>query len=115
MTLTKIGLTESLIENVLIKGPKKPRQQFLFSEFNYTTLSRDRAANLVNSCLDIMKRTLEKGEPVRISGFGTFRVRSKGTRIGRNPKTGEEIIIQPRRVVTFHPSKNLKDRINQCK
>ena len=114
MSLTKTGLIESLIENVRMKGQKKPRQQFLFSELNYTSLSRERATVLMNACLDIMKKTLEKGELVRISGFGTFRVRSKGARKGRNFRTGEEIMIQPRRVVTFHASRNLKDKINLC-
>ena len=53
-----------------------------------------------------------KGETVKISSFGTFQVRQKGARMGRNPKTGEEVPIEPRRVLVFRPSHILKDRIN---
>ena len=55
---------------------------------------------------------LEKGESVKISGFGTFSVRQKGRRIGRNPKTGEEVPILPRRVLVFRPSHVLKAHVN---
>ena len=54
----------------------------------------------------------ERGENVKLSGFGNFVVREKGERTGRNPKTGEEVPIEPRRVVTFTPSPNLKDHVN---
>ena len=59
-----------------------------------------------------MASRLELGEPVKISGFGTFSVRQKGRRIGRNPKTGQEVPILPRRVLVFRPSHVLKARIN---
>ena len=59
-----------------------------------------------------MSAVLEHGESVKISGFGTFSVRQKGRRIGRNPKTGVEVPITPRRVMVFKPSNILKSRIN---
>lgn len=75
-------------------------------------LSRNESADLLESVLDRMSSTLESGESVKISGFGTFSVRQKGRRIGRNPKTGEEVPIMPRRVLVFRPSHVLKARVN---
>lgn len=66
---------------------------------------------MVESILDHIGDALEKGENVKISGFGTFLLRDKGQRIGRNPKTGIEVPITPRRVLTFRASQILKDRI----
>jgi integration host factor subunit alpha len=68
---------------------------------------------LVEAILAEMADALIAGEPVKISSFGSFSVRQKGERIGRNPKTGEEVPISPRRVLAFRPSHVLKDRINQ--
>jgi integration host factor subunit alpha len=75
-------------------------------------LSRNESADLLESVLSRMAATLEGGESVKISGFGTFSVRQKGRRVGRNPKTGEEVPILPRRVLVFRPSHVLKSRIN---
>jgi integration host factor subunit alpha len=75
-------------------------------------LSRNESADLLESVLTRISSTLEGGESVKISGFGTFSVRQKGRRIGRNPKTGEEVPILPRRVLVFRPSHVLKARIN---
>lgn len=76
-------------------------------------LSRKETAGLVESVLEEIADTLAKGETVKISSFGTFSVRQKGERIGRNPKTGEEVPILPRKVLIFRPSQVLKNRINQ--
>jgi len=76
-------------------------------------LSRNESADLVESILQHMSDALVKGETVKISSFGTFSVREKGARIGRNPKTGEEVPIEPRRVLVFRPSHILKDKINE--
>ena len=76
-------------------------------------LSRNESADLVESVLDEMSTSLVEGETVKISSFGSFSVREKGERIGRNPKTGEEVPIKPRRVLVFRPSHVLKDRINR--
>ncbi|SMF43472.1 integration host factor subunit alpha [Tistlia consotensis] len=75
-------------------------------------LSRNESAELVEAVLDEMADALVKGEMVKISSFGTFSVREKGQRIGRNPKTGEEVPILPRRVLVFRASHVLKKRIN---
>jgi integration host factor subunit alpha len=75
-------------------------------------LSRNESAALLETVLEHMSATLEGGESVKISGFGTFSVRQKGRRIGRNPKTGQEVPILPRRVLVFRPSHVLKGRIN---
>ena len=75
-------------------------------------LSRNESADLLEDVLNRISTRLELGESVKISGFGTFSVRQKGRRIGRNPKTGEEVPILPRRVLVFRPSHVLKARIN---
>jgi integration host factor subunit alpha len=74
-------------------------------------LSRNESATLVESVLDEISNVLTKGETVKISSFGSFSVRRKGQRIGRNPKTGEEVRILPRRVLVFRASHVLKNRI----
>ena len=74
-------------------------------------LSRSESLNMVESILDHMSDALEQGENVKISGFGTFLLRDKAERIGRNPKTGVEVPITPRRVLTFRASQMLKERI----
>lgn len=76
-------------------------------------LSRNESAKLVETVLDEISDALARGEIVKISSFGTFSVRQKGQRIGRNPKTGEEVPIYPRRVLAFRASQVLKGRINQ--
>ncbi|HQS09291.1 integration host factor subunit alpha [Xanthobacter sp. VNH20] len=75
-------------------------------------LSRTESAALVELVLSEIADCLAKGETVKLSSFGSFVVRSKGQRIGRNPKTGEEVPIEPRRVMVFKPSSILKNRIN---
>ena len=76
-------------------------------------LSRNESADLVESVLNEVAESLAKGETVKISSFGSFSVRQKGQRVGRNPKTGEEVPIQPRRVLVFRASNVLKSRINE--
>lgn len=74
-------------------------------------LSRAESAQLVEQVLELVTEALEHGENVKISGFGTFVLRDKNERIGRNPKTGIEVSITPRRVLTFRPSQSLRDRV----
>ncbi len=76
-------------------------------------LSRNESSDLVESVLDEIAGALVRGEMVKISSFGSFAVRQKGQRVGRNPKTGEEVPILPRRVLVFRPSHVLKNRINE--
>src|SRR5271154_1456879 len=75
-------------------------------------LSRTESAELVQSVLDEICDAAARGETVKLSGFGSFVVRSKGERVGRNPKTGVEVPILPRRVMVFKPSNVLKAKIN---
>lgn len=75
-------------------------------------LSRNESADIVATILEEMSKSLEKGDKVKISSFGSFSVNSKNERIGRNPKTGQEVPITPRRVMTFRPSHILRDRVN---
>jgi len=91
-TLTRMDLSEALFREV--------------------GLSRNESAQLVENVLDYMSDALVKGESVKISSFGTFSVRDKSARIGRNPKTGQEVPIHPRRVLTFRPSHLMKDRVS---
>lgn len=76
-------------------------------------LSRNESAALVETVLNEIADALVRGEMVKISSFGSFWVRQKGQRIGRNPKTGDEVPILPRRVLVFRPSHVLKDRVNE--
>lgn len=76
-------------------------------------LSRNESSDLVESILARLSNALVEGDTVKISSFGTFSVREKGARMGRNPKTGEEVPIEPRRVLVFRPSHILKDKINE--
>jgi integration host factor subunit alpha len=75
-------------------------------------LSRNESAELVESVIAEISGALERGEMVKISSFGSFAVRQKGQRVGRNPKTGQEVPISPRRVLVFRASHALKDQIN---
>jgi integration host factor subunit alpha len=75
-------------------------------------LSRTESAELVKTVLDSMTDSLIKGETVKLSSFGTFMVRKKGGRVGRNPKTGQEVPITPRRVLTFRASQVMKNIVN---
>ncbi len=90
-TLTRMDLAEAVHEEV--------------------GLSRNDSAELVESVLSHISDALVTGEQVKISSFGTFSVREKAARIGRNPKTGEEVPIHPRRVLTFRSSHLMKDRV----
>ncbi len=75
-------------------------------------LSKRQAAAVVEAVFDLVIKAFERGEDVRIVGFGHFRIRKKASRKGRNPQTGSEIEITARRVLTFKPSKGLKAKVN---
>lgn len=90
-TLTRMDLTEAVFQEV--------------------GLSRNESAALVESVLAHISDALVRGETVKISSFGTFGIRDKAARVGRNPKTGEEVPILPRRVLSFRPSHIMKDRV----
>lgn len=75
-------------------------------------VSKREAARIVENMFDILKETLEKGENVKISGFGSFNIQHKKPRRGRNPQTGEEITISARRVLSFKASNVLREQLN---
>lgn len=79
---------------------------------NALGISRNESSDYIERILEELTVALEQGQTVKISSFGTFSVRQKKLRMGRNPKTGEEVPITPRRVVTFRASHVLKDQIN---
>ena len=89
------------------------RAQLTEAIYQEVGLSRNESADLLESVLDMIADTLANDETVKISSFGSFSVRSKGQRIGRNPKTGEEVPILPRKVLVFRPSQVLKAKINE--
>ena len=79
--------------------------------FGRVGLSKTESQNIIEVIFDIIEQTLIEGESVKISGFGTFNVKKKNARRGRNPKTGNDLQITPRRVITFKASNHLKERI----
>lgn len=92
-------------------GRTMTRAQLGESIYQEVGLSRNESAELLEMVLGEISTALVRGETVKISSFGSFSVRQKGERIGRNPKTGEEVPILPRKVLVFRPSQLLKARI----
>lgn len=94
-------------------GKTITRADLCESVYQKVGLSRSESAELVESFLNEISDCLVRGESVKLSSFGSFVVRSKNERVGRNPKTGEEVPILPRRVLVFKPSNVMKDKINR--
>lgn len=94
-----------------MSGKTLTRMDLSEAVFREVGLSRNESSALVESVLAHMSDALVAGETVKISSFGTFSVRDKAARVGRNPKTGEEVPIHPRRVLSFRPSHLMKDRV----
>ncbi len=92
MTLTKANIVEAAADQI-----------------GYT---KNQSFEVIETLLEIIKRTLESGDDVLVSGFGKFCVRTKHERRGRNPATGEDMMLEPRKVVTFNCSRKLRDKIN---
>jgi integration host factor subunit alpha len=88
------------------------RAQLSEAVYQEVGLSRTESAQLVERVLGEIADSLMRGQSVKLSSFGSFAVRQKGGRVGRNPKTGQEVPIEPRRVLIFRPSHVLKDRVN---
>jgi integration host factor subunit alpha len=88
------------------------KAQMIDSIYRQVDLPKTRSTQVVESLLEIIKKTLEDGEDVLITGFGKFSVKDKRRRKGRNPHTGEDLMLAERRVVTFRCSGRLRDRIN---
>ena len=91
-TLTRADLAESVVQKI--------------------GLPRNESQDLVELVIKVLSESLAEGEPVKLSSFGSFNIRQKGERVGRNPKTGQEVPITPRRVLVFRPSNIMKERIN---
>lgn len=95
-------------------GRTVTRAQLAEAVYQEVGLSRSESAALVDEILAQVAESLMQDGAVKISSFGTFSVRQKGHRVGRNPKTGDEVPILPRRVLVFRASQVLKDRINRA-
>ena len=95
-----------------MEGRTITRADLSESVFQEVGLSRNESSDLVETILSEVVEALARGEPVKISSFGSFTVRDKGQRVGRNPKTGQEVPILPRRVLVFRASNVLKSMIN---
>ena len=93
-------------------GHTVTRAQLTEAVYQEVGLSRNESAELVESVIGEISDALARGEMVKISSFGSFGVRHKGQRVGRNPKTGQEVPISPRRVLVFRASQALKHQIN---
>jgi len=93
-------------------GKTLTRADLAEAVFEKVNLPRNEAAELVESVLKQIVYALERGEPIKLSSFGSFGLRQKSERVGRNPKTGEIVPITPRRVIVFKASNIMKDRIN---
>jgi integration host factor subunit alpha len=91
-TLTRADLAETVVQKV--------------------GLPRNESQELVELVITVLSERLAEGEAVKLSSFGSFNIRQKGERVGRNPKTGQEVPITPRRVLVFRPSNIMKERIN---
>ena len=102
-----------LVEDGLASGTltKAELSEMLFDSLG---LNKREAKDFIDSFFDEIRCALESGDSVKLSGFGNFQLRDKPQRPGRNPKTGEEIPIAARRVVTFHPSQKLKAMVDQA-
>lgn len=98
-----------------MSGQTITRAQLSEAVYQEVGLSRNESSDLLEMVLDEVSNALAVGESVKISSFGSFSVRNKGERVGRNPKTGEEVPILPRRVLVFRPSQLLKSQINSGK
>ena len=96
-----------------MSGNTVTRAQLTEAVYQEVGLSRNESAELVEAVIAEIATALQRGEMVKISSFGSFAVRRKGERVGRNPKTGEEVPISPRRVLVFRASHALKHLINQ--
>lgn len=95
------------------KGGTMTKADIIEQIYEKVGFSKKESSEIVELVFDTIKETLEKGEKIKISGFGNFVVRAKRPRVGRNPQTGEEIEISARRVLTFRPSQVLKQALNK--
>lgn len=111
MFLPKVMSESELVADLVPEGQSLTKAhiaEILSEQYGFT---KRQARHLVDSFFDELRSCLERGEAVKLSGFGSFTLRDKPQRPGRNPKTGEEIAITARRVVTFHTSQKLRELV----
>lgn len=111
-----VGLQRAVLESRMRSQAEKNLPTLTKAElaellFEQVGLNKREAKDMIETFFDEIRNALERGEAVRLSGFGNFQLRDKPQRPGRNPKTGEEIPITARRVVTFHASQKLKEMV----
>jgi integration host factor subunit alpha len=122
--LTHHAETDSVAARLTVCGPKGTRERIMGGKtlkradlaealVQKVGLPRNESQDMVEIILKEISDSLASGDQVKLSSFGSFGIRSKGERIGRNPKTGEEVPITPRRVLVFKPSNIMKETINQ--
>ena len=102
-------MIEFTMEN--LETPALTKAQLAELLFDQIGLNKRESKEMVEAFFELLVQSLVKGEDVRLTGFGTFQVRTKASRPGRNPRTGELIPIEARRVVTFHASSKLKEQV----
>ena len=94
-----------------LESPALTKAQLADLLFEHIGLNKRESKDMVDAFFDLIAQSLIAGEDVKLSGFGNFQIRTKAARPGRNPRTGEAIPIEARRVVTFHASSKLKEQI----
>ena len=94
-----------------LETPALTKAQLSELLFEQIGLNKRESKDMVDAFFDLMTEQLMQGQDVKISGFGNFQIRTKAARPGRNPRTGEEVSIEARRVVTFHASQKLKEQV----
>lgn len=113
MTLKKSDLVRCVTDCCRSPGVEDLRQGLLFPELKIERLGRAEAARIVDSLFETIKSALERGETVKVIGFGKFEVRFKWARKGRNPATGKSMMLRPRKIVIFRPSHLLREKMNK--
>ena len=111
LNLPRAYALREIVKGIVMTDKTLTRMDLADAVHSQVGLSRNDSSDLVESVLTHVSDSLVRGDSVKISSFGTFSVREKAARIGRNPKTGEEVPIHPRRVLTFRPSHLMKDRV----
>lgn len=109
----RIALGRSEMNEVSTEAPTLTKAELAELLFEHVGLNKREAKDMVEAFFESIRDALESGDSVKLSGFGNFQLRDKPQRPGRNPKTGEEIPITARRVVTFHASQKLKAAVEQ--
>ena len=106
-------MTREMIDLTNLETPTMTKADLSELLYERLGLSKREVKDIIEQFFDLITQNLIKGEEVKLSGFGNFQVRSKSSRPGRNPRTGEEVRIEARRVVTFHASNKLKESVQE--